>query len=78
MITMVMMMNLINDNDTGYITSMAYLEGSKKDLVGMTNMFIRNSLHYSDKGDDVNIKDDESDDGDDDDDDDDNDDNKEK
>ena len=61
-----MMMNVINDDDNGYVRSVTCPKHSDKDDVGMTNMFVWNLLHYGDNDDDVNVEDDKNDDGDDD------------
>ena len=39
---MVIMMNVINDNDNGYVKISTNLEGSKEVVVGKTNIFIKN------------------------------------
>ena len=55
MITMVMMMNAINNDENGYFESPVDPNGSNEDVAGMTNMFIKNSSHYIHNDDDVNI-----------------------
>ena len=49
MITMVIMMNVVNENGNGYVITLTNLEGSDKVVVGTKNMFIRNSNHGDDK-----------------------------
>lgn len=57
-ITVVMMMNVIDDEDDGYVRSLIYLESFNKDVVGTINMFIKKSSRYSDNDNVVNVEDD--------------------
>ena len=34
-------------DDVGYVRSMAYQEGSNKNVIGMMNMFVRTSSQYN-------------------------------